>query len=312
MPLDPPPLKVACARGAKHSQAVCTGTKGKITVLASCSAGGQVLPPLVIFKGKTLKPALCTGEVRGTRYGLSANGWIDTQVFEDWFAKHFLAYALPIRPLLLLLDGHSSHYQTQFIERAASEQIIVFCPPPHTTHLTQPLDKGCFGPLKMAWRQVCRNYLASNPGKVISKYQFSQLFHEAWDVGMFPQNVISGFRVTGVYPFDRYVATKKKEKKSLADKNGLAYIPVFTPRKQKCSVDVPRRVVAPSDTVAELIPPTSPEQRRDLERVNMCSYYSCLSFNPSLQLLLQQRGMSQSRGMVQRQRGQLLPWYWKL
>ena len=159
MPLDPSPLKLVVPRGAKHSQTVCTGDKSKVTVLACCNAAGYVIPPFVIFDRKTLKPELILGGVSGTMYGLSSNGWIDSDLIEQWFEHHFLAHAPPTRPLLLLLDGHSSHFKPSFVRRAAEEQVGVFCLPPHTTHLTQPLDKGCFGPLKMYWREECQMYL---------------------------------------------------------------------------------------------------------------------------------------------------------
>lgn len=230
MPLDPPSLKIVTSAGIKHSQAVCSGNKAQVTVVACCNAAGYVLPPMVIFDRKTLKPELTTGEVPGTMYGLSSNGWIDTELFEMWFRHHFLAYAPPVRPLLLLLDGHSSHFQPSFIRAAAEEQVIVFCLPPNTTHLTQPLDKGCFGPLKMFWREACQNYLSSNPSRVVTRFQFSKLFSEAWHKGMTMLNVVAGFRVTGVYPLNRDALKPKKCKSSLLEDTGLKYIPMLTPR----------------------------------------------------------------------------------
>ena len=82
--------------------------------------------------------------------------------------------------LLLLLDGHLSHYCPDNIKRAIEENVIVFTLPPNTTHVIQPLDKGVFGPLKSAWREVCHSFLVSNPGRKITKYDFSHLFSEAW------------------------------------------------------------------------------------------------------------------------------------
>ena len=235
LPLDPASLKVIVPSGYKHSQAVSTGNKAQVTVLACCNAAGYTIPPLVIFDRKTLKPEMTVGEVPGTMYGLSSSGWIDTELFELWFAHHFLAHAPPVRPLLLLLDGHSSHFQPSFVRRAAEEQVIVFCLPPHTTHLTQPLDKGCFGPLKMFWRQECQSYLSSNPGKVVTRFQFSQLFSKAWLRGMSMSNIIAGFRMTGIYPFDRYALRPQdnQHKKSIAEKNGLKFIPMFTPKPRR-------------------------------------------------------------------------------
>ena len=103
---------------------------------------------MVIFNRKTLKPEFTYGEVPGTIYGLSKNGWIDKELFELWFTQHFLPNAPPVRPLLLIMDGHCSHYQPSVVRFAAAEQVVLFYLPPNTTHLTQPLDKGCFGPLK--------------------------------------------------------------------------------------------------------------------------------------------------------------------
>ena len=125
-------------------------------------------------------PELAVGEVAGTIYGPSAKGWIDQELFDLWFTLHFLRYAPSVRPLLLLMDGHSSHYCPATIKRAAEEKVIVFSLPPNTTHLTQPLDKGIFGPLKVSWRQVCHQYLVKHPGARVTKLNFSSLFSEAW------------------------------------------------------------------------------------------------------------------------------------
>lgn len=70
-----------------------------------------------------------------------------------------------VRPILLLMDGHSSHYSPMVIQEAAKKKIILFTLPPHTTHLFQPLDKGCFGPFKSYWKWVCHLFYA---GRVIT------------------------------------------------------------------------------------------------------------------------------------------------
>ena len=98
LPLTPHPPKVVVPKGVKHPIAIGTGDRSQMTVLVCCSAGGYVIPPFVIFDRKTLKPEMVVGEVPGTMYGLSSNGWIDTELFEQWFMHHFLAYAPPTRP----------------------------------------------------------------------------------------------------------------------------------------------------------------------------------------------------------------------
>ena len=141
------PPSVVAVKGQHHPRVV-TGNKRHVTVLACANASGYYLPPLVIMKRKTLPVSILNGEVPGTLYSLGDSSWINSDTFDHWFSNHFLVHVPPVRPLLLLLDGHSTHYNPEFINKAAYENIIVFCFPPNTTHLTQPLDKGIFGPLK--------------------------------------------------------------------------------------------------------------------------------------------------------------------
>lgn len=126
MPLQHRPGKRIALRGQKHVNVLTSGNKTNITVLACVSASGFVMPPMVIYSRKNLNPELTRGEVDGTIYGLSSSGWIDSELFSDWFRNHFLEYAPKSRPLLLLLDGHSSHYCPDFIRQACENGVIVF------------------------------------------------------------------------------------------------------------------------------------------------------------------------------------------
>ena len=85
---------------------------------------------------------------------------------------------------------------------ARNNGVIFFTLVPHTTHEMQPLDTVVYAPLKAHWQDVCHRYLQSHPGKVITKYQFSQLCSEAWLKTMNPANIISGFRSCGIFPFN--------------------------------------------------------------------------------------------------------------
>jgi len=131
------------------------------------------MPPFVIFDAKSLSMEWAKGEVPGTTYGLSANRWIDMELFKGWFTNHFLCHAVSACPLLLLLDGHSSHHNADAIRLAKENDVILFTLVPHTTHEMQPLDTSMFAPLKAHWRDACHEFMQKNPGKVITKYKFS-------------------------------------------------------------------------------------------------------------------------------------------
>lgn len=113
----------------------------------------------------------------------------------------------------------------------------MFCLPPHTTHRTQPLDNGCLGPLKRAWREECQSYCAKNPGRVVTRLQFSQIFGRTWKKAITMENLISGFRFCGVYPFNRdaqrpKLPPSKFDPLSLPQKTGLKYIPFYSPARR--------------------------------------------------------------------------------
>ena len=148
-----------------------------------------------------------------------------------------LLYAPPSRPFLLLMDGHSSHYCPEVIREAAAQKVVIFVLQPTTTHCTQPLDKGTFSALKVAWRQKCHDIICSNPGKTVSRYDFSKLFSSAWYEAMTMVNITSGFKVTGVCPFDRNAFKLPGETftsfrpQTIQEEIGLAYIPMYSPRR---------------------------------------------------------------------------------
>ena len=110
---------------------------------------------------------------------------------------------------------------------------FLFILDPNTTHLTQLLDKGAFSALKVAWRQKCHDFLCQNPGKTISRYDFSKLFSSAWFSAMTMTNIISGFKVTGICPFNREVLQlpgerfSSFEQQTLEEQTGLAHIPLY-------------------------------------------------------------------------------------
>ena len=222
LPLNPKSVKCVYKKGEKNPLAPCSGDKSQITVVTCVSAGGSTMPPLVIIKRKKNLPSYYkVGEVPGTKYGLSERGWIDRGLFREWFQFLFLRFLPAERPVLLLMDGHSSHFCPDTIRLAAEQDVIIFVLPPNATHLLQPLDKGTFGPLKTYWREECHHYMTRNPGEHVTKYVFSEVFSKAWDRCMTPSNVRAGFKVTGVCPFNRNAAQKMV-------KSGV-YLPMLSP-----------------------------------------------------------------------------------
>ena len=104
---------------------------------------------MVIFEGKRLKSEWIKGEAPNTLYRMSEREWTDQELFLYWMTELFLERIPPARPVMLLVDGHSSHYEPYTIKAAAEHGVDIFCLPSHCTHLAQQLDVSFFRPLKV-------------------------------------------------------------------------------------------------------------------------------------------------------------------
>ena len=196
------PSKVCAKRGQKAVWSITAAEKGRTnTILASGSASGHALPPMIIFPHQRVSLDLMSGAPADTLFTGTTLGWINSVVFFKWF-KFFVSQIPPKRPVLLLYDGHASHISTDVIEYAHLHHIEIMCLPAHSSHLLQPLDVAVFKPLKTHFNEACRKFLQSNPGRVITIYDISQLVGEAWPQALTPVNLISGFSNSGIYPLN--------------------------------------------------------------------------------------------------------------
>ena len=61
--LDPKPTRIVHLHGGKNALSISSGSKGQVTVIACVSAAAQVVPPLIVWKRKTMAPEMATGEI---------------------------------------------------------------------------------------------------------------------------------------------------------------------------------------------------------------------------------------------------------
>lgn len=107
---------------------------------------------------------------------MSEKGWMDQELISFWMTQLLVKHIPPTHPVMLLVDGHSSHYEPATIKLAAEAGIMMLCLPPHSTHVAQPLDVSFFRLLKLYWSEAWHKYMRDSPGCVITKYMFSPLF----------------------------------------------------------------------------------------------------------------------------------------
>ena len=141
--------RVIVPRQSKHCHMLAQGTSQHITVLGCVSAAGATVPPLMVFtKGMPSIRAMKEDGPINETFSSTDSGFIDGDIYFEWFVKNFIRFAPPERPLLLLQDGASAHITVQLIDKAIEENIIILCFPPKLTHILQPLDVVIYRTLK--------------------------------------------------------------------------------------------------------------------------------------------------------------------
>ena len=93
---------------------------------------------------------------------------------------------------------------------AKRHNVILFVLPPHSSHLTQPLDVGVFGPFKRMLHNECQSYMRQNPGISISRYDIAHLTSKPYTKALCPDNLISAFRKVGIFPFNNAAITPEQ------------------------------------------------------------------------------------------------------
>ncbi|XP_048238250.1 MFS-type transporter clz9-like [Haliotis rufescens] len=169
---DVTPPKIVAGVNCK-AQTVTSGKSKTVTMIAAVSAVGGNVPPYFVFPGQRMREELLSEATPGASGTVSKTGWSNTDVFSTYMKDHLAKY-LPAReadsPVLILYDGHKSHVSLGLIEWARQNHIILFVLPPHTSHLLQPLDIGCYGPFQTTWIRACHSFLRENSGRAISKH----------------------------------------------------------------------------------------------------------------------------------------------
>lgn len=102
---------------------------------------------------------------------------------------------------LLVLDGHDSHHSTDFEVYCKENNIITLCMPPHSSHILQPLDVGCFSPLKTAYGKQIEGMMRASITH-ITKEDFLPAIFAAHQAAMTSDNIRGGFRGAGLVPLD--------------------------------------------------------------------------------------------------------------
>lgn len=203
------PTKVIAAKGVKQVGAVTSQERGQlVTACCTINALGNAIPPFMIFPRVHFKSNMLIGAPPGTAGTAYPSGWMTCDNF-ILYLKHFIHHSKSssASPTLLILDNHESHISVEAINLCKENGVSLLTFPPHCSHRLQPLDVAVYGPLKTHYNNACTSWLHSNPATPMTVFNIAQCFGDAYPLAFIPRNITSGFRATGIWPYNRDIFT---------------------------------------------------------------------------------------------------------
>ena len=211
-----PAMVVTRADRRGRGKAVQPGNREWATAIACINGEGWSVPPFLVVQGKNHLANWYTegGLPQDWVIKPTSNGWTNNETGLEWlqhFDKHTTTRAKGLYRMLVL-DGHESHESAEFQEYCKAHNIITLGLPPHSSHLTQPLDVGCFSVLKRAYGRQIETFIKAYIN-YITKVEFFLAFSAAYKESMTVANAQAGFRGAGLIPFDPQAVISKLDVK---------------------------------------------------------------------------------------------------
>ncbi|KAF4130497.1 DDE superfamily endonuclease [Phytophthora infestans] len=211
--------KVIAVRGSTNVWCLDPSVNFHLSIVACGSAAGFVVPPAYSLPGKTVEWDVIDECFKRSNYDFPIRN-INTYLFERWL--HFFDSSVPRtvkRPLLLVLDGCSSHYSGDVLETATRLEILLVLLSPNATHLLQPLDVAVFATLKVKLCNLIKEVADEDDEGCysIDKLNAIELANMAWATSKIGRNLKAGFKACGIFPLSLVCM---HERFGLYDRNG--------------------------------------------------------------------------------------------
>ncbi|KAJ8980866.1 hypothetical protein NQ317_008925 [Molorchus minor] len=180
--------KCLSLKGKRQVGCLTSGERGVLVTVEICMSASELLddaPP-------------------GSTAHYHTSGWMQKEIFLSWFDQ-FISLSKPSKehPVLLLLDGHTTHKKNlDVIDKAREKGVVLLCFPPHTTHRLQPLDVSFMAPLSTYYSSEVQRWMQQHPGRPVTIAQIGKLFGTAYMKAASVQTAVNGFRKTGIHPLN--------------------------------------------------------------------------------------------------------------
>ena len=177
-----------------HSRQVASSEH--VSIHCCVSAMGNTIPPYIIYKGAFPGGSYTLGGPNSAMYSKQQSGFMDSDLFLKWLINLFIPQTQPSednKPVLLLLDGHSSHCMLDVIDAARNNHVILLALAPHTTHLCKPLNVAVYKAFKVQLSKLKWLRQALRRDLWIAKTSIARMIRGPFEQSMSIENIKSCF-----------------------------------------------------------------------------------------------------------------------
>ncbi|KAG1960135.1 uncharacterized protein LOC120466920 [Pimephales promelas] len=167
-----------------------------VSVAATVSASGAVIPPYFVFPRVQFREHFLTGAPAGSSGGAHISGWMREEQF-----LHFLQHLVrqtrcsPEKPCLLLLDVHLSHLSIDGLNFAKANGVVALSFPPH-------LERSVCGPFQKCINAAIDCWTLGSPGRSVTIHHIPGIVATALPQAATADNITAGFEACGVFPLN--------------------------------------------------------------------------------------------------------------
>ncbi|KAF1996932.1 CENP-B protein, partial [Amniculicola lignicola CBS 123094] len=176
-----------------------------VSIIECISTTRQKLHYIVIFKGKNLQTTwFPLSYIPSWLYTTSENGWTLNVIGTKWLQRIFIPKIAisGSQYCLLILDGHSSHINIDFLWLCKQHHIKLLYLPVYLSHVLQPLDLAPFSVIKSSYQRQIQELASLDNAAPIKKERFIACYYQAREEGFTECIIQAGWQAAGICPFN--------------------------------------------------------------------------------------------------------------
>lgn len=195
----------------QFNQITCSEKSDLINVCCILNAHGHIIPPVIFCPLDKYKTHMINGAPSGTLCLTCQSRYMNSELLMETL-KHFIKFTNSSKklPSLFIMDNYDRQIiSLSVFDYAKDNGVTILALPPFYSNHLRPLGLSIYGLFETYFNAAVDSWTHENTGKTFDTFSLSPCLKSAFDKSMIPENILAGFKVTGIYPFNRHAITNE-------------------------------------------------------------------------------------------------------